>query len=254
MALNLIYTTVIGEPYVKYFLLLYKSLEENTPLGTPIDYDILVITNRETGVLFNRALFVRIRVLFFVIDIYDPSPYSARYLVYKWSYMFLYDRALYVDTDVIFHTHPLLLWSAFLHDDEIAMKRVGTVGGERPRYDFQFGGDYIDVEHDYHPINSGQFIFNINSKTKSVLDGIYNNIIANIHNITRAEVHDQIEFNLFVVANKIRVNYTILDTYCHLRQLFNPLIRNVVADRDAIFTHFAGYLPNKYKFIRRNSI
>lgn len=116
----------------------------------------------------------------------------------------------------------------------------------------------IIKEKKYKPINCGQLLFKINKKIEYIFNDIYNDIIKfsldipteiyincykKIDNYNFYLLSDQVYFNINIIKNKINVNYDLLDKYCGLR------INNDKKKKEIVFYHFAGYIPNKYRYI-----
>jgi len=241
---NLLYITLFGECYFQYFSLFYQSLYRYTNTEK---FELLIITDEKTK---EQMLLKDCQNQFNFFIVNNINPYFCRYYIFNWKNIYNYKKAFYIDIDVIFYKSIIPIFDALTKENTFVVKSVPHTSS----FISNFGGDYINTEQlieiqklGYKPINSGQFLFFINNTNEIKFNEIYNDCINNNYNINR--LNDQIYFNLYILKNKLLVDYNILEKTCHLRLMFLDKYRFQKENDDTVFTHFAGYYKDKYNFL-----
>jgi hypothetical protein len=247
---NLLYISLFGDNYIGYFELFYDSLYQYNGNN---NFDLLIITDNCTkeNLVKQYQQYMNNNILekckYFIVD--GIQPLLSRFFVFQWPHIYNYKKAFFIDIDVLFHNSIMPIFRSMdtietINETTIVVKSVPHTSS----FTGNFGGDYIkNVKGVYKPVNDGQFLFYITPLNQSRFNDLYRICIDNVLNIT--SMIDQIYFNLYIVHNNISVDYTILHNMCHLRLMFLDEYRMDDDIGDAIFTHFAGYYFDKYRFI-----
>lgn len=153
-------------------------------------FDILVLTNEA----FKAEIMRTVSVFPFNIHVHAlscssvlGSGYCARFQVFEWSPIWRYDRAIYLDTDIVIFRPLDDLFKMMDGPSTLFLCPVGPVcyvnhaDNRAGKFTLEnFGGMFFEASassvdpHDYRPVNSGQIGFFIDRKTKRLFSKLHN--------------------------------------------------------------------------------
>lgn len=244
---NLIYFVVGGDPsYIKLTQFCIHTLMQFNDLIED-NIDILVICDRTYSSIVLKSLpFVKIHIC----DHNDsPMKVSMRKLeIFSYPHIHNYQNILYLDSDIVIINSLSKLWSMYLNDDIIYVKKEDS---------FTWNNSYFHglklytdeqitefTNNGIMPFNAGHFLLTNSAAMKDHFD----NILVLIANWKDEYFFEQSFMNHYFLLNN-KYNNSVLENYIELA--IDKNVNEIVTKKDISILHFANCgVPSPLKLHR----
>jgi hypothetical protein len=172
--MNLIYICVFHEEsYIQLFKLLIDSLTEKGKIQS--DTHILILTTPSFQTKIHEELTdYQLIVYYYILDLHTLFEAGcARLHIFNYEYLHLYDKILYLDTDILIQSDINVLFQLPLSDKVYALEE-GCIGNEY--WGNQFF-DFTQYDRNISAFTSGILLFNNTESIRSLFDTIQSHIV-----------------------------------------------------------------------------
>lgn len=243
---NLVYFCVFyNKDYFKLLNLLLTSLKF---FSSTDNFDLLILTN-ENMVDLVKELQTKLKLSIFIKTFNFTTIFQsacARLFIFDYEMITIYDKILYIDTDIIIKKDLAKIFDLQI-DDKLYGIESGTINS--PSFGNQFF-DFDKIDRSIKGINSGTLLFN----NKLCIRDLFCRIIGHINVFTDSKMKipycmDQPFINYHAISSEM-YNNTLLNDYVSLYE-DNEIVTNY---ETSIICHFSfpiGNFGHKFERMRK---